>query len=61
MEYPTEWPQFFTATIHQWKHNNPVMAGLVINPEDYYYSSAAFYESGVDHFGMLTHYMGDNS
>ena len=42
-------------------HNNPVMAGLVINAEDYYYSSAAFYESGIDHFGMLTHYMGDNS
>lgn len=39
-------------------HNNPVIAGLVINAEDYYYSSAAFYESGQDPFGMLTHYLG---
>jgi putative transposase len=35
-------------------HHNPVKAGLCINPEDYYYSSAKFYTTGVDDFGMLT-------
>ena len=36
-------------------HYNPVKAGLCIFPEDYYYSSAKFYATGVDDFGMLTH------
>jgi len=40
-------------------HYNPVKAGLCINPEGYYYSSAKFYHCGVDDFGMLTHYLGD--
>ena len=40
-------------------HNNPVIAGLCINPEDYYYSSARFYYDGTDNFGMLTHYSGN--
>ena len=40
-------------------HYNPVKAGLCINPEDYYYSSAKFYCTGIDDFGMLTHYLGD--
>jgi REP element-mobilizing transposase RayT len=39
-------------------HYNPVEAGLTSYPEGYHYSSAAFYETGVDHFKMLTHYMG---
>jgi putative transposase len=39
----------------QYIHNNPVKAGLCINPEDYYYSSAKFYATGIDDFGMLTH------
>jgi REP element-mobilizing transposase RayT len=39
-------------------HDNPVKAGLTSHPEEYLYSSAAFYETGVDHFKMLTHYMG---
>ena len=39
-------------------HYNPVVAGLCINPEDYYYSSARFYHDGTDHFGILTHYLG---
>ena len=39
-------------------HWNPVAAGLCTLPEDYYYSSAKFYEYGVDDFGMLTHYKG---
>ena len=40
-------------------HWNPVKAGLCINPEDYYYSSARFYYDGTDSFGMLTHYSGN--
>lgn len=40
-------------------HFNPLqqhwqLAGL---PEEYRYSSAAFYETGKDEFGLLTHYM----
>ena len=37
-------------------HWNPVKAGLCKLPEEYYYSSAKFYEYGVDDFGILTHY-----
>lgn len=39
-------------------NHNPVAAGLCKFPEEYYYSSALFYEKGIDHFNMLTHYMG---
>ena len=39
-------------------HYNPVQAGLVTNPEDYYFSSALFYEKGMDNFHMLSHYLG---
>ena len=37
-------------------HFNPVKAGLCICPEDYYYSSARFYATGIDGFGFLRHY-----
>lgn len=37
-------------------HYNPVEAGLCERPEDYYYSSARFYETLVDEFGFLTHW-----
>ena len=40
-------------------HYNPVQAGLCINPEDYYYSSAKFYYGGTDNFKMLTHFSGN--
>ena len=40
-------------------HYNPLLSGLCINPEDYYYSSAKFYYDGTDNFGMLTHYSGN--
>jgi REP element-mobilizing transposase RayT len=40
-------------------HYNPVRAGLCINPEDYYYSSARFYYDGNDVFKMLTHFSGN--
>ena len=39
-------------------HNNPIKEpwNLVVYPEDYRYSSAGFYENGIDEFGILTHY-----
>ena len=40
-------------------HYNPVRAGLCINPEDFYYSSAKFYLDGTDSLGILTHYLGN--
>lgn len=39
-------------------HLNPVRAGLVSVPEDYRYSSAAFYMSGESEWTFLSHYMG---
>ena len=36
-------------------HWNPVKAGLCNLPEAYFYSSAKFYHTGIDDFGMLTH------
>lgn len=39
-------------------HQNPVVARLCAMPEDYYYSSAKFYEKGIDDFKMLTHWRG---
>lgn len=38
-------------------HYNPVNAGLCSYPEEYHYSSAFYYEKGIDKFNMLTHYM----
>ena len=39
-------------------HHNPIKPkwNLATFPEQYYYSSAKFYNSGIDHFGFLTHY-----
>ena len=37
-------------------HWNPVKAGMCNVPEEYKYSSALFYETGVDNWGFLTHY-----
>jgi len=39
-------------------HWNPVRAGLCELPEDYRYSSAKFYETGIDDFGFITHFRG---
>jgi putative transposase len=52
---------FSPKVFHQkidYVHFNPVVAGLCINPEDYYYSSAKFYATGIDEFDVLTHYDG---
>jgi putative transposase len=39
-------------------HLNPMHErwNFVSKPEDYYWSSAKFYENGVDDFGIVTHY-----
>lgn len=38
-------------------HNNPVQGKWMLSdsPVDYKYSSAKFYETGIDEFGFLTH------
>jgi putative transposase len=36
-------------------HMNPVKAGICLLPQDYKYSSALFYETGIDNWGFLTH------
>ncbi|MBS1609273.1 MAG: transposase [Bacteroidetes bacterium] len=38
-------------------HWNPVKAGLCNVPEEYKYSSALFYETEIDNWGFLTHYV----
>jgi hypothetical protein len=38
-------------------HLNPVRAGLCKYPEEYLYSSARFYETGVDDWGFLSHHL----
>jgi putative transposase len=37
-------------------HWNPVKAGICELPEVYKYSSALFYETGIDNWGFLSHY-----
>jgi putative transposase len=52
---------FSPKVFHQkidYVHFNAVRAGQCINAENYYYSSAKFYTTGVDVFNMLTHYDG---
>jgi putative transposase len=41
-------------------HNNPVQSKWLLTdrPENYRLSSVRFYETGVDEFGLLTHYRG---
>jgi REP element-mobilizing transposase RayT len=38
-------------------HWNPVKAGLCNMPEKYKYSSAKFYEEGIDEWGFISHYV----
>ena len=53
--------ELFTPAVFYQKleyiHNNPVRAGICNFPEEYYFSSASFYATGVDKFGMLSHYL----
>ena len=37
-------------------HWNPVKAGLCKLPEEYKYSSALFYQTGIDNWGFLSHH-----
>jgi hypothetical protein len=39
-------------------HNNTLAErwNLARTPEEYYWSSAAFYETGIDNFGFISHY-----
>jgi len=43
-------------------HNNPLQKRWQLTDlaENYRYSSARFYETGEDEFGLITHYMGDD-
>ena len=55
------WVDLFSPKVLNQKinyiHVNPVKAGLCLHPEDYYFSSAKFYNRGVDDFKMLTNYL----
>ena len=37
-------------------HQNPVRSGLCVLPEDYWFSSARYYITGVDDFDMIMHF-----
>jgi putative transposase len=52
-------PKVFMQKL-EYIHNNPLQDKwqLAQYPEDYKYSSAGFYETGADGFGLLTHYNG---
>jgi putative transposase len=54
--------ELFTAGVFNQKlnyiHYNPVKAKLCNLTEEYYYSSALFYEKGIDNFGFIEHYLG---
>ncbi len=54
--------ELFSASVFHQKlnyiHQNPVRANFCNLPEDYYFSSALFYEKGIDHFVFLEHYLG---
>ena len=39
------------------RHNNPVAAGLSHYRKAYTYSSAKYYVTGEDGFGIITHWM----
>ena len=48
---------FTNKVFHQkidYIHRNPVKAGLCKLPEEYKYSSAVFYETRLDEFGLFT-------
>lgn len=48
-------PKVFLQKL-EYIHWNPVRKGFCQWPEDYLYSSAKFYETGVDNWGFLRHY-----
>ena len=50
-------PKVFTQKL-DYIHDNPVSAGICLLPEEYEFSSAAYYFNGKDLYGFLTHYNG---
>ena len=54
--------ELFTNHVFEQKlnyiHENPVTACLVNNTIDYRFSSAKFYETGIDEFKILSNYEG---
>jgi REP element-mobilizing transposase RayT len=54
-------PEVFMQKL-DYVHNNPLQEKwhLAEFPEDYRYSSAKFYESGCDEFGLVTHFDGQD-
>jgi putative transposase len=44
--------KFFRQKL-EYVHMNPVRAGLCALPEEYLYSSATFYETGIDKWGLM--------
>jgi hypothetical protein len=46
------------AETEEYIHSNPVKAGLCGLPEEYKYSSAKFYETGIDEHGFIKHFRG---
>jgi hypothetical protein len=53
---------FSSEIVHQklkYIHDNPVKAGLCRLPEEYHFSSAAFYLKNENSFGFLEHYKGE--
>ena len=52
-------PSVFEQKI-EYIHNNPLQEkwNLANEPQDYKYSSATFYQSGIDEFGFLNHVSG---
>lgn len=55
------WSPAITLQKLEYIHRNPLQEKwqLADCPESYKYSSANFYKTGVDDFGLLTHYQGD--
>ena len=54
--------ELFTKAVFDQKleyiHNNPFEANLVKDATDYRFSSAIFYETGLDEFGILSNFNG---
>lgn len=62
MEKPDEFELFTRNMVEQkidYIHNNPSQTNwnLADEPIEYKYSSARFYETGIDDFNLLSHYM----
>ena len=52
------WSQVVFKQKLDYIHHNPVKAGICRYPEEYRFSSAAYYETGTSEWSFLTHYQG---